>query len=316
MGAMAASLLFMPLFGVGYTVIVNLLLLVVLAVVLAPRRGRFWRVLPICFCGVLAVWANNHYALQGIGVIRDNEYNTIRVHTIEKEQSRILELNRTGASKYAENIEFRFPYIAYLQRNFLDHLAFADEPKDILVIGAGGFVLGLEDGYNRYTFVDIDDDLLEVSETYLLQQKLGENKVFYPEPARGFLARDTKQYDMVLLDVYTNIHGIPPQLLTMEFLQELRDKLKMKGVLVANIVTTANFSERFSIAFDNTFRQVFSHFTRQVVQDFNPWSADDRDYQNILYIYQNLEYGDAVYTDDKNTLVYDRPLLGCNYRRL
>ncbi len=309
LGAIISTLVFMPWLGVGYTITANMLILLVLALLLKPKArygGMMALLVVVC---VVAIGLNNHHALEAAGIIRDNEYSTIRIHENDAQTMRILEINRTGASKYADNENFLFPYIFYLEKNFLTHLSQSEEKKEILVIGAGGFVLGLDDGHNHYTFVDIDDDLQEISETYLLKQELAANKEFAAEPARGFLARDgEKHYDLIVLDVYTNVHSVPPQLMTVEFLQTLKGKLASDGVLAANIATTANFSERFSVLFDNTFRAVFPHYTRQVVQDYNPWNPSSRDYQNVLYIYYQREYADGIYTDNRNTLAYDRAL--------
>ena len=306
-GAIVSTLVLMPWVGVGYTVIANSALLAILALLLSPKRSIV-RTVPSLMVLLLTLSLNNHTALQKNGIVRDNEYNTIRIHDIPEQHARIMELNRTGASKYADNDEFLFPYVYYLERTFIEPLSEnPDTIKDILVIGAGGFTLGLDDGINQYTFVDIDDDLLEISEEQLLQQPLTDNKVFYPEPARGFLERDSTTYDLIILDVYTNIHSVPPQLMTVEFLTELRDRLKPRGVLAANIVTTPNFEERFSVLFDNTFRSVFPHYNRQVIQDYNPWNTNDGLYQNIIYSTINrTTTSKATYTDNKNTLAYDR----------
>ncbi len=122
-----------------------------------------------------------------IGIIADNAYTTIRIHEIPEENSRILEMNSAGAAKYAENEEHLFDYQYYIERNFIEPLGQEGAPKHVLVIGAGGFIAGLEDGYNQYTFVDIDPDLKDITEKYLHKKPLSDNKAFYPEPARAFL---------------------------------------------------------------------------------------------------------------------------------
>ena len=90
-------------------------------------------------------------------------------------------------------------------------------PHRILVIGAGGFTIGLDDHVNAYTYVDIDPALREVSEEHFLRRPLGPNKSFVPESARAFLRRNTEIYDVVVLDAFTNRVALPPDLITREF---------------------------------------------------------------------------------------------------
>ena len=59
-----------------------------------------------------------------------------------------------------------------------------------------------EVSFSNYDYVDIDKSLKDVAEEYILPEKLGENKVFHPMPARAFLAQTDIKYDVVLLDVY------------------------------------------------------------------------------------------------------------------
>ena len=75
-------------------------------------------------------------------------------------QNRYFILNNTMASGLyadpAKNDRALFPYIRYVDEHFIRSRP-ADSPKiDILVLGAGGFTLGLNDAKNNYTFLDID----------------------------------------------------------------------------------------------------------------------------------------------------------------
>ncbi|MCC7259766.1 MAG: fused MFS/spermidine synthase [Alphaproteobacteria bacterium] len=306
LGAITSTLLLMATIGVGQTVIVNMALLALIAFLLQPRRRATLSLTAPILALLVTTGFNNPFMLGASGIIADNTYNTIRIRNIPQEDARILEVNRTGAAKYAENEEFMFPYQYFVEHNLIEPLGSDEEKKDVLVLGAGGFIAGFNDDYNNYVFVDIDRDLKPISEEKLQRKPLGDNKQFEPEEARGFLVGDKRRYDLIILDVYSNIHSVPQHLMTREFLADLKSRLKSNGVLAANIVTTANFTEPFSIKFDNTFRAVFGHYTRQVVQDYNPWRADAGDYQNVFYIYYDRDYNADIYTDDRNTLFMDR----------
>ncbi len=76
-------------------------------------------------------------------------------------------------------------------------------------------------------------------------------------------------------------------------------------MLVANIIASPTFSDRFTVRYHNSFASVFPAFTRQVIGNFkqeNPVPA------NVLYIYYNNSLVDdrTIYTDDKNSYSLDR----------
>mgnify|MGYP003548929122 FL=1 len=79
-------------------------------------------------------------------------------------------------------------YINFLNRNFIDTMP-ADKTYKILVLGAGGFTLGLNDAHNDYTFVDIEHTLKEVSEKHFLRRKLTPNKKFVVADASHYPRR-------------------------------------------------------------------------------------------------------------------------------
>lgn len=72
--------------------------------------------------------------------------------------------------------------------------------------------------------------------------------------------------------------------------------------MIANIITSPSFENKFAKRVDNTLRQVFPEFlSRQVIGDFNPYSEDVR---NIIYIFYNRETDGSFYTIDKNSAMY------------
>src|SRR6185295_429791 len=78
-------------------------------------------------------------------------------------------------------------YIEFVEQHYIAPIRTKGPVKSILVIGAGGFTLGLEDKKNDYTYVDIDPSLKDISEKHFIDQKLGPNKRFIPEDARAYL---------------------------------------------------------------------------------------------------------------------------------
>ncbi len=310
-GSIFSTIILMSAIGVHNTVIVTLGLLCLLCLLLAGRNAMYERCLALCLFAM--VWlANSTSAMQSFHVVSDNAYNTVSIIDIPSEQARILDINHSTASKVGTSPDQRFTYIKYTEDQFITPTIQPGAPaRDILVIGAGGFTLGLTDTQNKYTFVDIDKSLKDIAETYFLPEKLTPNKKFIAASARAFVHSADKQYDLIFLDTFTNTIAIPMETITREYLQETRKLLKPGGALVANIAALPDFSDTFTIRYDNTFSSVFPRHTRQIIADpvkrdtHSPTAIREK---NILYIFNNTQGIDdnTIYTDDKNTYSLDR----------
>ena len=119
-----------------------------------------------------------------------------------------------------------FPYI----RNFVT-LTEQYRPKNILVIGAAGFVYPYEVAQlpyvERVDTIDIDPQVKKIAEKKFLFQSLSPKIVFYPESARWFINKAIQQniqYDLIVLDAY-NDKSIPDELTTVEFFNGVQQLL-------------------------------------------------------------------------------------------
>ena len=174
-----------------------------------------------------------------------------------------------------------------------------------MVLGAGGFTAGLRDDFHEYIFVDIEPSLKDISEKYFLKQKLTPNKRFIVQDASQFLKNATEQYDIILLDVYSNSYQIPEGLITAEFMTRIKSRVAPNGVVLMNMIVSPVFSDAYTRVFDNTFHSVFRHNTiRQVIGYMNPWVGSD--VTNVVYAYINRENNGRVYTINKTPVIYDR----------
>jgi 2-polyprenyl-3-methyl-5-hydroxy-6-metoxy-1,4-benzoquinol methylase len=247
-------------------------------------------------------------------VVSDDAYNIIRILPADDGQSALMEANRSYASKVSADPSKRFEYVKYIESTFIDPIAAPGHaPRDILIIGAGGFTMGLGDNVSNYTFVDIDSKLKDVAEKDFLKQKLGSNKHFVADSAREFVHSGKQQYDLIVLDTYTNVVSIPMECTTQEFLRDVKARLKPGGIVVANVISTPTFRDKFSVRYAHTFGSVFPTYTRQIIRPFNAWDSARpdpalSDNTNILFISFNNRYADdnMIYTDDKNTYSIDR----------
>lgn len=312
LGSVFSTIVLMSLFGVHYTTIVTLGLLALLGMLLL-RRIRSYEALILVLVFAFALSLNSGRFLSSLGIVSNNQYNTIAVQELPQEKARLMVVNRSASSKIAESPEKQFPYMRYIEDRFIAPLRKDGPPRDILVIGAGGFTAGLEDEKNRYVYVDIDPAMKRVAEKHFLKRPLTANKRFAAESARAFLKGHTGRYDLILLDAYTNMISLPMEATTREFLRDVKKVLKPGGAVVANVISSPDFRDRFTLRYDNTFRAVFPHASRQIIGDFNPWdekpgSANGRGVNNVLYLYFDRPGLDdaTVYSDDRNTYSLDR----------
>ena len=313
LGSVFSTLVLMMTVGVHNTVIATLTLLTSICILLTRKKRRRAAYLGLFFL-FIAINLNCGYYLRVVGIVSDNAYNMARIVHAPNEDVTYLMLNRAVASAIGSDIEKRDNYYNYINTNFIATLQREGTPRDVLIIGAGGFVIGLKDSFNRYTYVDIDPDLKKVAETSFLPEKLTPNKQFIVSSARTFVRHDDKKYDLVVLDVFQNVYAIPMECTTREFLQDVKARLKDHGMLAVNVITSPDFRDKFSARYDRTFSDVFPIHSRQIIGDYNPWRIEDSSdpsgvVRNTIYTYANtfITQDDTIYTDDKNTYSIDKP---------
>jgi len=305
LGSIVSTLILMNIIGVHYTAIFTLTLLSLLV----PLLVRKWYEFDLILAGMViiaSVAALEKYNAVS-NVVLDNQYSTVQV--VERKDERWFLINRSLSSIVTPDIDKQFKYTRYVQDHFISPAKKQKRKLNILVLGAGGFTLGLGDEENDYTFVDINPALKETAEKHLLKENLAKNRKFVPFSARAFLEQDNNQYDLIVIDTYTHVISVPMETVTREFLQAVKDHLKQGGAVVVNMIATADFRDKFSVRYDNTFASVFPSFSRQIIDDYDPWLKDeDANMGASLYIYFNRPLLDDqnIYTDDRNTYSIDR----------
>lgn len=308
-GSVISTIILMTTIGVHNTLIFTMGLLALLVLLLTRRWWMFDNIIALSLLAAV-IAMNSGATLRSINVINNNQYSMVKIFSGDEKDSRFMDINRSVSSKYTPHPEDRFSYLQFIEKNIINPAReSSDAPKDFLVIGAGGFTLGVDDSKNNYTYVDIDKDLKTLSEKYLLPEPLGKNKRFVPMSARAFLTRDTQQYDFIMIDAYTNIKSVPMEVITREFLEKCKEHLKPQGVLISNLISRPGFEDRFTVRYHNTFRSVFPYFTTQLSHDINPWVKGKILTDNILYIYHHrpeFHEDNAIYTDDLNSYSLDR----------
>ena len=140
---------------------------------------------------------------------------------------------RQSVVKLGDPQHLELPYISVLP----NCLAFVRNLSRILIVGLGG---GTLPGFFRSQFphieidvVEIDPDVLDVARTYCGFREDARMHV-YVEDGRDFIERCSNRYDVIILDGF-DAETIPNHLLTLEFLQAVRNALAQEGIAVANV---------------------------------------------------------------------------------
>ncbi len=302
LGSILTTLVIMPFVGVNHTVMLITAVALLTALLLGSRR------LPVMLLIMLAAFLLNRTGLlrEVYYIVENNAVSTISVEETNDGRSKIMMINGGGASKVSTDPALRFGYVSFVEDNFIAPLPKSGTPKEILIIGAGGFTMGINDDFNRYTYVDVDASLKEVSEKYFLPAKLGKNKTFVVEDANQFLKENNKLYDLIVLDTYSSRRIIPLDLVTAEYFGRVRAGSAPGGMVVMNIVASPSFSSRFSQKLDNTIRGVFSrNLQRQVIGAYDAWCRQNCPEHNLMYVWYNLPETEDIYTINKNSAFYD-----------
>lgn len=154
----------------------------------------------------------------------------------------------------------------YTQR--MDEVVAAAPKQDrILVLGGGAFTLPqhLATKYpsSQIDVVEIDPGLAKIArERFNYQDPKNVNLIF--EDARTYVNRATHAYDVILVDVYSDIN-VPFSLMTKEYGQQIKRLLTNDGVVAVNVIAarTGGCSELLA-AMDAPYRQSLSQVQYKV----------------------------------------------------
>jgi len=313
LGAILTSLILMAYWGVNNTTILIVMSLLILSILLKPPE-RIKQGGAVVFV-VCLVWVfNGSYMMSFLDVVYDGAYNNVKVYSDKNTRVLALNNNFSGALDAEGVIP---PYMKFIEKSFIEPIRDVNNAKkNILVLGSGGFTLGISELHNTYVFVDIDKALLPLSEKYILQQKLDENKKFVALPARRYLKQaqaNKEKFDLIVVDMFKG-KSTPEQLVTREFFASLKNILSDDGRLIMNTLSCPNYSDSFSVHLDQTIRSVFAGINThiQTPKAYNAWERYDRDKKTrycdaqVLYIYINSPLrNNVVYSDNKNQVFAD-----------
>ena len=150
-GSIISTLVFMTFLGVHNTVIITLGVIVALIIVISPRGSAYISGLAVFF-GFVGWCLNNDGLMKDMHIVADTPYSLVSIEEAIEHDGLILSINRSASSKYSADPEKRFPYLKYIEDAFIKPLMKDDKtpPKKILVLGAGGFIVGWDDHKDDY----------------------------------------------------------------------------------------------------------------------------------------------------------------------
>jgi len=191
---------------------------------------------------------------------KNSLYQYIAVTEDAAKHERYLRNNKKGliqggiSLNVPEKLLFEYTQMSFISLAFLEK-----EPEDVLFAGLG---IGVMPRYlNRYypqtkmDVVEIDTDIMPIAKEYFYFKE-NEKLQVHSRDARQFIKRSKKKYDIIFLDAYQSDY-IPFHLTTVEFLREVKSRLKDNGVVVSNILSPKR--NKFFDSMIMTYKKVFPY---------------------------------------------------------
>jgi spermidine synthase len=264
LGAFATTFVLIPALdvlaiGLGYG---GVLVLAGLAV--APRTAHGPRLASVVVGAGLVLAA----ILGGLGPVAvggtvyetGTAYQELRVADDGDVRTLYLDGVRHSAMDLSDPLRYVFEYTRYFHLPLL----FRDDVDRVLFVGGGGF-----SGPKRFLaeydvtvdVVEIDPAVVEVARRHFAVPETDRLNVHVGD-GRTFLAETNHTYDIVVLDAY-RADRVPYHLTTVEFMEQVRDRLREDGVIVANVISAREgsasaFYRAQYRTMDRVFPQVYS----------------------------------------------------------
>ncbi len=136
-----------------------------------------------------------------------------------------------------------------------------NQGKNILVLGLGlGSIPYILEKKRHlilhYTLVEIDEVVAYLAEKYVTSQ-LSSPMAVYCADANSFVQQHEDLYDLIAVDIFED-DIIPSKFETLDFLRNLKSRLKPHGVIMYNrLANLKGDKQKTELFFNNTFKKVF-----------------------------------------------------------
>lgn len=238
-GTFSAAFVFIPFVGVVETMTGCAVLLMLLGALGTRWKKWLWiaAVVPI---GLYFVVVRLQSADVSVVFEADSVYQHIRVFDTPEEIT--LVTNEGGGVQSAFNKKAVLTGSHYWDYLGLMPALREGTEKNVLLLGlAGGTVARIYDHYYSESYalsmkgVEIDPVVVQVARQYFELDDFSIDVVV--GDARLALVKDAGEYDVIVVDAYTNQMYIPFHMATVEFFQEVSEHLLDNGIVAANIAS-------------------------------------------------------------------------------
>lgn len=152
--------------------------------------------------------------------------------------------------------------------------------KDVLILGfgAGAIASTLQHKYKincNITGVEIDNQVIDLGWKYFDIYKL-QNTEIYCADACDYLLNNKKLFDLIIVDVYID-KIVPEKIETANFICQLKNSLKNKGLIIFNKLIFDKDSDVSSKKLYDTFSKVMGRIQYHKIQRY---------YTNLMLVYE------------------------------
>lgn len=261
-GTFLPALLFIPLVGTKFTILIFAALMIVVGVAgLVPRR--LFVIIPL----LLVPFGTLNTSLKpAAGLIAEAESPYQYVQVIEAKGSRYLVYNEGGGvqSIYHPHSTFSGGIGAYFDVAAL--LPLLADGKRVLLIGVAGGTISRAmqtlygtDSTFHIDGVEIDPEVVKLATKYFELEQPG--LTMHVADGRQAVAMGAGEYDVIFVDAFTNQLYIPFHLSTQEFFTMVRERLAPGGILGMN-VNALDVDSELLASITNTVASVFKEVQR------------------------------------------------------
>lgn len=290
-GAIIPTSLLAPWIGATNTLLVNTTLSVAIGCYLLQWRQRHVALLGLALFSQAALL----FPYYGLPALKFTSTAHSDIYLLEEGGERMMYANGLVMSSQTPAGKNTAAYISSFQQTLQWQNV---QRKDVLVLGAGGFMAHTENvGKNMFTYVDIDASLVAwATEHFNLNPD--EVKSIVHDDARSFLLQSQdQQWPVIFMDTFGSRFAMPEHLMTAEFFALVRQKLSKDGIFVVNAILDPQFDTAFDQRFHTSITQEFPYcHVNQVTQD--------PQLSNVMYTCFNRSRSSA-YRDDQHTISKD-----------
>jgi spermidine synthase len=192
--------------------------------------------------------------------------------------------------------------VFWYTRQMAEVVARAPKHDRILVLGGGAFTLPryLASTYpgSVIDVVEIDPVLADISRQYFYyNDPKNVNMIF--EDARTYVNRTDKQYDIILVDVYSDA-SVPFSLMTKEYGQQIQRIVREQGIVVVNMIASpSDACGALLAALDAPYRQSLKS-AEYVIQRADGYKSN----MIVAYSHQSLRWAGATPLQPLSSTLY------------